>query len=76
MDPFLIKGLKALDILVPSDIQVKTIPVILSQKEDVVGIAKTGTGKTAAFGLPLLQHISVDNNDVQAIVLAPTRELG
>ncbi|MFT7071193.1 DEAD/DEAH box helicase [Patiriisocius sp. Uisw_017] len=76
VDPFLIKGLKALDILVPSDIQVKTIPVILSQKEDVVGIAKTGTGKTAAFGLPLLQHISVDNNDVQAIVLAPTRELG
>lgn len=76
VDPFLIKGLKALDILVPSDIQVKAIPVILSQKEDVVGIAKTGTGKTAAFGLPLLQHISVDNNDVQAIVLAPTRELG
>ena len=76
VDSFLVKGLKALAIATPTDIQTKVIPVVLNQMEDVVGIAKTGTGKTAAFGLPLLQKIDVDNNDVQAIVLAPTRELG
>ncbi|EDM44467.1 inducible ATP-independent RNA helicase [unidentified eubacterium SCB49] len=76
VDSFLVKGLKTLDILAPTDIQTKIIPVVLNQKDDVVGIAKTGTGKTAAFGLPLLQQIDVNNNDIQAIVLAPTRELG
>jgi ATP-dependent RNA helicase DeaD len=76
VDSFLVKGLKALAISIPTDIQTKVIPVVLNQMEDVVGIAKTGTGKTAAFGLPLLQKINVENNDVQAIVLAPTRELG
>ena len=76
VDSFLVKGLKALEISTPTDIQSKVIPIVLNQKEDVVGIAKTGTGKTAAFGLPLLQQIDVTSNDVQAIVLAPTRELG
>ncbi len=54
----------------------KTIPVVLNQKEDVVALAKTGTGKTAAFGLPLLQLIDVKNTNIQALILAPTRELG
>lgn len=70
------QSLAALDISVPTDIQVKTIPVILNQKDDVVVLAKTGTGKTAAFGLPLLQLIDLENADVQALILAPTRELG
>ncbi len=70
------KGLADLQISVPTDIQEKTIPVVLHQKEDVVALAKTGTGKTAAFGLPLLQLIDVDNTEVQAVILAPTRELG
>jgi len=61
---------------VPTDIQVKTIPVILNQKEDVVVMAKTGTGKTAAFGVPLLQFVDVSNANVQMLILAPTRELG
>lgn len=61
---------------VPTDIQVKTIPVILNQKEDVVVMAKTGTGKTAAFGVPLLQLVDVSNANVQMLILAPTRELG
>lgn len=65
-----------LQITVPTDIQEKTIPVILNQKEDVVALAKTGTGKTAAFGLPLLQLIDVENTNVQGLILAPTRELG
>ena len=68
--------LEALQISVPTDIQEKVIPIILNQKEDVVALAKTGTGKTAAFGLPLLQLIDVDKANIQAIILAPTRELG
>ncbi|GGW44352.1 DEAD/DEAH box helicase [Arenibacter certesii] len=70
------QSLADLQISVPSDIQEKTIPVVLDQSNDVVVLAKTGTGKTAAFGLPLLQMINTDNSNVQALILAPTRELG
>src|SRR5690554_236320 len=70
------QSLTALQISVPTDIQQKAIPVLLNQKEDVVALAKTGTGKTAAFGLPLLQLIDVKSSDIQAVILAPTRELG
>ena len=73
---FLIEALDVLEIKTPTSIQAKAIPVILNQKEDVVALAKTGTGKTASFGLPLLQTIDTQNNSIQAIVLAPTRELG
>ena len=69
-------SLSELKLSVPTDIQQKAIPIILGQTEDVVAIAKTGTGKTAAFGLPLLQLIDVNDPNVQALVLAPTRELG
>ncbi|ETJ42361.1 Superfamily II helicase, partial [human gut metagenome] len=50
------------------------IPVLLSGR-DVVGVAQTGTGKTAAFGLPLLDAVDARDGEVQALVLAPTREL-
>ncbi|NQY29565.1 MAG: DEAD/DEAH box helicase [Flavobacteriaceae bacterium] len=70
------KSLIDLNITEPTEIQEKTIPVLLSQKDDFVGLAKTGTGKTAAFGLPLLQLIDTTKNTIQAIVLVPTRELG
>ncbi|CAM1354170.1 DEAD/DEAH box helicase [Tenacibaculum insulae] len=69
-------SLANLSITVPTAIQEKAIPVILNQKEDIVVLAKTGTGKTATFGLPLLQLIDATTQKVQAIVLAPTRELG
>ena len=72
----LVQSLADFNISVPTDIQRKTIPILLDQKEDVVALAKTGTGKTAAFGLPLLQLIDSENTEVQALVLAPTRELG
>lgn len=72
----LLESLTELKISVPTDIQKKTIPILLNQKEDVVALAKTGTGKTAAFGLPLLQLINPEKTDVQALILAPTRELG
>ncbi len=70
------QSLLALKITVPTDIQEKVIPVVLNQKEDIVALAKTGTGKTAAFGLPLLQLIDVENTNIQAVILVPTRELG
>ncbi|EYT48559.1 DEAD/DEAH box helicase [Brachybacterium muris] len=58
----------------PSPIQVQTIPALLSGR-DVIGVAQTGTGKTAAFGLPLLSAMDPAQKSVQAIVLTPTREL-
>lgn len=70
------ESLAELKISVPTDIQSKAIPVLLGQKEDIVGLAKTGTGKTAAFGLPLLQLVDTDQLDIQVLILAPTRELG
>jgi len=70
------KGLADLQISVPTDIQEKTIPLLLNQSEDLVGLAKTGSGKTAAFGIPLLQLIDIQNSNVQVVILAPTRELG
>ena len=70
------QGLADLQISVPTDIQVKTIPLVLNHTEDLVAIAKTGTGKTAAFGIPLLQLIDIEKTHVQLVVLAPTRELG
>jgi superfamily II DNA/RNA helicase len=72
----IIKALYDLKIVVPTEIQQKTIPLLLSNSTDVVGLAKTGTGKTAAFGLPLLQLIDTKITAIQAIILVPTRELG
>lgn len=76
ISPELQHNLTNLKISVPTDIQEKTIPIILNQHQDVVALAKTGTGKTAAFGLPLLQLIDTKNSNIQAVILAPTRELG
>jgi len=70
-----IKGLKELGIKDPTEIQEKTIPVLLESKTDLIGLAQTGTGKTAAFGLPILQDIDPTENHVQALILSPTREL-
>lgn len=60
----------------PTPIQEKAIPVLLQGNRDFVGLAQTGTGKTAAFGLPLLDLVDDTSRDTQALVLAPTRELG
>ncbi|NJB81897.1 DEAD/DEAH box helicase [Wenyingzhuangia aestuarii] len=72
----LINTLDRLGITEPTEIQTQSIPVILNQKDDFVGLANTGTGKTAAFGLPLLQLVEVANENIQVVILAPTRELG
>lgn len=60
----------------PTPIQEKAIPVLLQGNRDFVGLAQTGTGKTAAFGLPLLDLVDDSRRETQALVLAPTRELG
>jgi ATP-dependent RNA helicase DeaD len=65
-----------LKIVEPTEIQQKVIPQLLDTTTDIVGLAKTGTGKTAAFGLPLLQLIQIEKTAIQAVVLVPTRELG
>ena len=72
----ILKAIAELKIVVPTEIQQKTIPLLLSNTTDLVGLAKTGTGKTAAFGLPILQLIDTSLPVVQAVILAPTRELG
>ncbi|WP_291906265.1 DEAD/DEAH box helicase [Chitinophaga sp. CB10] len=71
----ILKGITDLGFVAPTPIQEKAIPVLLSGDRDFVGLAQTGTGKTAAFGLPLLQQIDVNLHKPQGLVLCPTREL-
>ena len=71
----LIKGLNELGIINPTQIQAQVIPLLLVEKIDLVGQAQTGTGKTAAFGLPLLHKIDPKKKHVQGLILCPTREL-
>ena len=71
----LIKGLSELNILEPSQVQSLSIPILLQQNTDFIGQAQTGTGKTAAFGVPLLQKIDTKKEAIQGLILAPTREL-
>lgn len=72
----LIKGLAEINIFDPSEIQQQSIPFLLKEGTDFIGQAQTGTGKTAAFGLPLLQSVDTTSGKIQALVLCPTRELG
>lgn len=75
LDVRLVKGVEALGFVTPTPIQLQAIPELLTGNRDLVGLAQTGTGKTAAFGLPLLQLIDLKDREPQALVLAPTREL-
>ena len=76
LSPGLVQSVQLLGFETPTPIQEKAIPVLLNGTRDFVGLAQTGTGKTAAFGLPLLGLIDEKSKDTQALVLAPTRELG
>jgi len=71
----LLKGIQDLGFVAPTPIQEKAIPVLLGGDRDFVGLAQTGTGKTAAFGLPLLQQIDIKQRHPQGLILCPTREL-
>ncbi len=74
LNELLIESLDSAGYSVPTPIQAHTIPLLLEGR-DVLGQAQTGTGKTAAFALPLLQRIDLDNKQTQVLVLTPTREL-
>ncbi len=75
LDEKILKGVEALGFTTPTPIQEKAIPVLLSGTKDLIGLAQTGTGKTAAFGLPLLQLLDANQMHPQALVICPTREL-
>ena len=71
----LLKAVEDMGFESPSEIQQKAIPVLLENETDLVALAQTGTGKTAAFGFPLIQKINTSSKTTQAIILSPTREL-
>jgi len=75
LDDNLIKAIADLGFETPSEVQEKSIPILLEQESDLVALAQTGTGKTAAFGFPMLQKINVDSRTTQGLILSPTREL-
>jgi ATP-dependent RNA helicase DeaD len=71
----LIQGIVALGIITPTEVQEKTIPFLMEDGGDLIAQAQTGTGKTAAFGLPLLTKIDPTFKEIQGLIIAPTREL-
>lgn len=71
----IVKALTESNIINPTLIQEKSIPVLLKAERDFLGLAQTGTGKTAAFGLPLIENIDPAKKHIQAVILSPTREL-
>ena len=74
LDKYIIKALYNLNYTIPSKVQEEVIPRLL-KKEDVIVKSKTGSGKTASFGIPICENIDVENNNVQALIVVPTREL-
>ena len=75
LDADLLKGLDRLGFSVPTPVQEEVIPTLLDLENDFVGLSQTGTGKTAAYGLPLIQLLDREKRKTQALILCPTREL-
>ncbi|WP_250434518.1 DEAD/DEAH box helicase [Hanstruepera flava] len=71
----LLQAINDMGFVTPSDVQAQAIPILLDQDTDLVALAQTGTGKTAAFGFPMLQKIQMDSRTTQGLILSPTREL-
>ena len=71
----LLKAITDLGFETPSEVQAKAIPILLEEDTDLVALAQTGTGKTAAFGFPMLQKIDIESRTTQGLILSPTREL-
>ena len=69
------KALEELGFIKPTPIQAKTIPILMDSDQDMIGSAQTGTGKTAAFGLPSIHLTNLDEPGTQTLILCPTREL-
>jgi ATP-dependent RNA helicase DeaD len=75
LSPNLLRGIEELGFERPTPIQEQIIPLFFEKQNDIIGLAQTGTGKTAAFGLPLIESMEENKKSVQALILAPTREL-
>lgn len=75
LDDKIFRAIDEMGFINPTPIQEKTIPAILDSKNDIIALAQTGTGKTAGFGLPIIQQADTKNRKTQALILAPTREL-
>lgn len=75
LDKSLLDAISDLGFETPSEVQEKAIPILLEDDTDLVALAQTGTGKTAAFGFPLIQKIDKDSRTTQGLILSPTREL-
>ncbi len=75
LSPGILATLEAISFTTPTPIQSKTIPIMLQKEHDIIGLAQTGTGKTAAYGLPIIQLADKSTKNVQALILCPTREL-
>lgn len=75
LNPALKRAVREMGYEKPSPIQAQALPILLGGPTDFMGLAATGTGKTAAFSLPLLERLDASSNDVQALILCPTREL-
>jgi ATP-dependent RNA helicase DeaD len=75
LEDHLVQAVTDLGFETPSEVQEKTIPLLLKENIDLVALAQTGTGKTAAFGFPMLQKIDINSRTTQGLILSPTREL-
>ncbi|PTX62913.1 ATP-dependent RNA helicase DeaD [Kordia periserrulae] len=71
----LLRAIQDMGFETPSEVQEKAIPILLDKETDMVALAQTGTGKTAAFGFPLIQKINAESRTTQGLILSPTREL-
>ena len=69
------KSLVELNFITTTEIQTEAIPFLLENKTDLIALAQTGTGKTAAFGIPVIHQVIIKENYTQCIILCPTREL-
>lgn len=73
--PEILKAIDEMGYEAPMPVQEEVIPYLLAEESDIVALAQTGTGKTAAFGLPVIQKVNLSHNKIQALILSPTREL-
>src|ERR1700688_1940463 len=75
LSPLLMKAVSEMGFDKPTPIQAQALPILLGPPTDFLGLAATGTGKTAAFGIPMLEQIDTSQKTVQSLILCPTREL-
>ena len=75
LKPELLNAVQELGFTQPTPVQEESIPLLIKKDRDLIGLAQTGTGKTAAFGLPMIHRIDIKKKIVQGLVIAPTREL-